>query len=185
MLPGAASWTAGSDPAQDQLIFNNSTIPGGNDTFTRLTWNSANNSVLGTRNVPAGQSIKVRFKLIFGDCEAVGAPVINRQRLAGYDCRGTSGDRFWYVRDNYWSTDHWPKSPDHPWVKLTEILKPAVTLEKSVDKQEASPGEELLYRIKIKNTGNGGAKNFKLSDAIPAGTALVPNSVTNGVYSWM
>ena len=135
--------------------------------------------------MPPGQSIKARFKLSFGDCQAVGAPVINRQRLAGYDCQGASGARYWYVGDSNWSTDHWPNLPDHPWVKQTEILKPAITLEKSVDKQEASPGEELLYTIKIKNTGNGGAKNFKLSDSIPAGTALVPGSTTNGGYPWM
>ena len=120
MLPGGASWTAGNNPAQDIVNFTGS-VQGWNGTFTRLTWNSTNNSVLGSTDVKPGQNIRVRFKLKFGDCQAVSGPAINRQRLAGYDCLGASGTRSWYAGDSYWSTDHWLNSPDHPWVKQIEI----------------------------------------------------------------
>jgi len=53
---------------------------------------------------------------------------------------------------------------------------------KVVDKDQAYPGEELLYTIVIANTGPGAATSVSLSDPIPTGATYVAGSVTGGAY---
>ncbi|MGL5648360.1 MAG: isopeptide-forming domain-containing fimbrial protein [Clostridium sp.] len=55
-------------------------------------------------------------------------------------------------------------------------------LTKSVDKAYADVGDVLTYTIDVKNDGNVDAKNIILTDVIPNGTTLVPDSFSiNGV----
>ena len=189
MLPGGTTWTSGSDPAQSTVTFSNSHY-GWNGDFTQLEWNSTNNSTLGTTNVSPGQYIKVRFKLNFGNCSDVSTPIINRQRLTGYDCNGSSGTQFLYPEDPYWSTDDYYSS--HYWIKVSNKLSPDISIDKTVDKSNASPGDTLLYEIHLKNTGNSSSDTFSITDSIPSGTALVPGSITDGpppgtgtAYNWV
>ena len=53
---------------------------------------------------------------------------------------------------------------------------------KAVDKAFVNVGETVTYTITLNNKGNIAANNIKVTDLIPSGTSLVPNSVTvNGV----
>ncbi|MEF3245299.1 MAG: DUF11 domain-containing protein [Caldisericaceae bacterium] len=191
MLPGAGAWTAGSDPTISTVTFNSSHY-GWNGNFTQLEWNSTNNATLGLINISPGQSIRVRFKLDFGNCSAVMNPIINRQRLSGYDCNGSSGTQFFFPYDPWWNTDYWQYTPEHAWVKVSNKLSPNIEITKSVDKSSASPGDTLLYEIHLRNTGNGSSDVFSITDQLPPYTALVSGSITDGpppglgiAYSWM
>ena len=44
----------------------------------------------------------------------------------------------------------------------------------------ASPGDELLYSLELSNTGNAGAAEVVLTDALPLGAALVDGSLMTG-----
>jgi uncharacterized repeat protein (TIGR01451 family) len=57
---------------------------------------------------------------------------------------------------------------------------PAVTLMKSVDKSTGTANTLLTYSLNYSNTGNGDAQNVVISDPLPAGTTLVPGSITAG-----
>ncbi|MEG0315074.1 MAG: hypothetical protein RR646_07445 [Erysipelotrichaceae bacterium] len=50
---------------------------------------------------------------------------------------------------------------------------------KTVDKSNALPNEILTYFLTLKNTGNVPANNVVVSDPAPAGTTLVPGSITS------
>ncbi|MCI4463267.1 MAG: DUF11 domain-containing protein, partial [Caldisericum sp.] len=60
------------------------------------------------------------------------------------------------------------------------FLKPNIQITKTVDKDNASPGDSLLYKINIKNTGDGSARNFSLQDPVPSGLIIDANSITDG-----
>jgi uncharacterized repeat protein (TIGR01451 family) len=57
---------------------------------------------------------------------------------------------------------------------------PFVTLEKSAAAQAVTPGDVLSYTLSLENVGTVVASNLVISDTIPAGTSLVPNSISNG-----
>lgn len=48
-----------------------------------------------------------------------------------------------------------------------------VVAEKTVDKQEVKPGEELAYTIKVRNTGTSDVIGLWVKDMVPANTTLV------------
>ena len=192
LLPGSAVWTAGNDPDISTVTFTNSYY-GWNGDFTQLEWNSTNNPTLGSINISPTQEIRVRFKVNF-DC-SVQDRDINRQRLSGHDCSGNYTYYFPAGSEqglDWWEKDQWKYSPDHPWIWEIDFLKPNIQITKSVDKNYASTGDTLLYEIHIRNTGDGSSNAFSLTDTIPSGTALVPQSITDGPppgwgssYDWM
>ena len=59
------------------------------------------------------------------------------------------------------------------------VLTPNITLTKTVDKTQASQGEEIIYTITYANTGTGGATDVVITDSIPTGTAYVAGSASN------
>ena len=66
-------------------------------------------------------------------------------------------------------------------VVTTQVNLAYVTVNKQVDKAFAKPGEILTYTLLLSNAGNVSANNVTIADAIPAGTTLVPASLTGAV----
>ena len=66
-------------------------------------------------------------------------------------------------------------------VVTTQVNLAYVTVNKQVDKAYAKPGEILTYTLLLSNAGNVSAQNVTIADAIPAGTTLVPGSLTGAV----
>lgn len=52
---------------------------------------------------------------------------------------------------------------------------------KSVNRAYAQPGDILTYTLTLHNAGNVTANNAVLTDAVPAGTTLIPGSVTGAI----
>lgn len=63
-------------------------------------------------------------------------------------------------------------------VVTTQVNTAYVSVIKTVDQAYARPGDTLTYSLNLNNAGNVAANNVVLTDAIPAGTVLVPGSVT-------
>lgn len=70
-----------------------------------------------------------------------------------------------------------------------EVKEPLVTAEKSSVVKSPAPGElipvvkagdTIEYTITIKNSGEAAAKNVQVRDYVPAGTALVDSSISDG-----
>ncbi|MFB0840635.1 DUF7507 domain-containing protein [Paenibacillus oleatilyticus] len=61
------------------------------------------------------------------------------------------------------------------------VYQPIVGIVKSANKTNATVGDTIVYALNVTNTGNLAA-NITVTDVIPTGTAIVPNSVLiNGV----
>ncbi|BAL80367.1 DUF7619 domain-containing protein [Caldisericum exile] len=195
LLPGQNIWIPGLDPTISTQNWITSTNIDWNGTFTVLEWNKDNNLILQSINISPGQEIHVRFKVNLNSCVNVKDVDINRQRLEGNDCSGTF--KYYFPAGNeqnfdWWEKDYWPYIPDYPWIKQVDILKPKITIEKTVDKSFASPSDSLLFMIHIKNTGDGDSRHFKIIDKIPNGFILDSSSITDGpppgygtTYTWM
>jgi len=66
-------------------------------------------------------------------------------------------------------------------VPTTDVnLSPVLRIQKSVDKQEASPGDILTYTISYSNTGFSDAQNAIITDTIPANTSYVSGGTLSG-----
>jgi uncharacterized repeat protein (TIGR01451 family) len=64
----------------------------------------------------------------------------------------------------------------------TTIFIPVMSLVKLADAPDPKPGREIRYQITYNNSGNGHAIQFSVTDAIPANTTYIPQSVVlNGV----
>ncbi|MFB2938226.1 hypothetical protein ACE1B6_23510 [Aerosakkonemataceae cyanobacterium BLCC-F154] len=65
---------------------------------------------------------------------------------------------------------------------VSAILVPA-TLEiiKSADRQAAEPGDTVLYRLLIRNTGESTVKNLQISDNLPLGLRLASKSIKGAI----
>lgn len=63
-------------------------------------------------------------------------------------------------------------------IVTTQVNTAYVTVNKLVDKFFGKPGEVLTYTLLVNNAGNVSANNVVLTDAIPAGTTLIPGSIT-------
>ncbi|WP_028551517.1 DUF7507 domain-containing protein [Paenibacillus sp. UNC451MF] len=64
---------------------------------------------------------------------------------------------------------------------IIPIYQPIIAVTKSANTTNATVGDTIVYTLNVTNTGNLGA-NVTITDIIPTGTALVPNSVLiNGV----
>lgn len=68
--------------------------------------------------------------------------------------------------------------------KLTNyVRKPHLEFSKEVDKIEANVGDNLVYTIKIKNTGFKEMNLFKVTDKIPEGVTFIKDSINqDGEY---
>lgn len=58
------------------------------------------------------------------------------------------------------------------------VVKDAMKVTKSVDKNYATKGDELVYTSVVQNIGTREQTDLVFKDAIPAGTTFVPDSVT-------
>ncbi len=66
----------------------------------------------------------------------------------------------------------------------TEVIRPIITVSKSVDASVASPGDTLTYTIVYNNLGSGVAARVWINDTLPAGTErLSDTSGTSPAYS--
>ena len=65
---------------------------------------------------------------------------------------------------------------------VSAILVPA-TLEiiKSADRQAAEPGDTVLYRLLIRNTGQSTVRNLEISDTLPLGLRLASKSIKGSI----
>ncbi|WP_238653269.1 DUF7507 domain-containing protein [Paenibacillus piscarius] len=61
-------------------------------------------------------------------------------------------------------------------IVTTPVFQPVLAAAKSSNTQNATVGDTILYTVNVSNTGNYAA-TATLTDTIPAGTTLVPNSV--------
>ncbi|MGF9695822.1 DUF7507 domain-containing protein [Paenibacillus sp. MABNR03] len=59
---------------------------------------------------------------------------------------------------------------------VTPVFQPILSAQKTASTQNATVGDTVSYTVNVSNTGNYGAQ-INLTDNIPAGTILVPNSV--------
>ncbi|NUU76589.1 DUF11 domain-containing protein [Paenibacillus xylanilyticus] len=59
---------------------------------------------------------------------------------------------------------------------VTPVFQPILSVQKTASTQNATVGDTVSYTVNVSNTGNYGAQ-INLTDNIPAGTILVPNSV--------
>lgn len=59
---------------------------------------------------------------------------------------------------------------------VTSVFQPILSAQKTASTQNATVGDTVSYTVTVSNTGNYGAQ-INLTDNIPAGTILVPNSV--------
>lgn len=65
---------------------------------------------------------------------------------------------------------------------FVQVNKGELTVEKSVDKLFAEPGDVLTYATTLTNTGNVDITDIVFFDNVPAGTLFVPNTLTiNGL----
>lgn len=63
----------------------------------------------------------------------------------------------------------------------TDICISHVTIQKTVNKAFAKPGEWLTYTLILRNEGNVAANNVAITDEIPRSVTLVPGSLTGAV----
>jgi uncharacterized repeat protein (TIGR01451 family) len=60
------------------------------------------------------------------------------------------------------------------------VTAPLISLNKAVDKGAAGPGEELIYSVHYRNTGNGAAQALFIVDTVPLHTTFVAGSLQRG-----
>ena len=61
-------------------------------------------------------------------------------------------------------------------IVTTPVFQPVIAAAKSSSAQNATVGDTIVYTVNVSNSGNYAA-SATLTDTIPAGTTLVPNSV--------
>jgi len=59
---------------------------------------------------------------------------------------------------------------------------PAVSIDKTVDRPTARPGDKLTYTITYRNSGTADAENVVVMDVLPAEVTYVPGSATGGAF---
>ncbi|WP_279248850.1 beta strand repeat-containing protein [Candidatus Marimicrobium litorale] len=65
-----------------------------------------------------------------------------------------------------------------PGPDVTPGTAPILALDKMASRQNASPGDQIVYTLDYENTGNAAATSVTLTDALPAGTSFI--SATGG-----
>ena len=64
------------------------------------------------------------------------------------------------------------------------IVEPELTINKSADKTEGLPGDNIHYTINVTNIGNSSAYDVVIQDQIPSGLTLVGGSVTSSPLAY-
>jgi uncharacterized repeat protein (TIGR01451 family) len=65
--------------------------------------------------------------------------------------------------------------------QLLVLPRPALEIIKTGDRSAAEPGDTVLYRLQIKNTGTINAQNIIVTDTLPIGLKFLPNSFRAGI----
>jgi uncharacterized repeat protein (TIGR01451 family) len=65
--------------------------------------------------------------------------------------------------------------------QLLILPRPALEIIKSGDRSAAEPGDTVIYRLLIRNTGNAPASNITVTDTLPIGLKFLPNTVRAGI----
>jgi len=65
-------------------------------------------------------------------------------------------------------------------ISVTPPPVPNLVLTKTASVPTAKSGDTITFTIQYQNTGTGSAVNAVIADVIPAGTTLVPGSISNG-----
>ncbi len=65
--------------------------------------------------------------------------------------------------------------------QLVVVPRPALEIIKTGDRSAAEPGDTVIYRLQIKNTGTVNAQNIVVTDTLPIGLQFLPNSVRAGI----
>ena len=65
--------------------------------------------------------------------------------------------------------------------QLLILPRPALEIIKGGDRSAAEPGDTVIYRLLIRNTGNSPANNIVVTDTLPIGLRFLPNTVRAGL----
>jgi uncharacterized repeat protein (TIGR01451 family) len=89
---------------------------------------------------------------------------------------------------NYEDPNDNPYDEEEDSVDVT-VTAPLMTISKTVDAEEANPGDEITYTISYENTGTGDAYNVVIVDTIDQDTTYVsanpaPDDITGDVLTW-
>ncbi|MFB9902642.1 COG1361 S-layer family protein [Allokutzneria oryzae] len=107
-----------------------------------LVWNAGDLAI--------GGSASLQVKVLVGE-DAIGKTLVNR-------AKGTEGPPGIVPPDNRCSDD------DAAACATTQVPAPSYTVNKSVDKSEAKPGEKVVYTLTVRNTGRVTAKDLTVVD---------------------
>ncbi|MCM3782714.1 hypothetical protein M3231_06995 [Neobacillus mesonae] len=130
------------------------------DSAPRPSANPATGITIGT--IAAGASVNVTFRVQVNSLPPISPAVIENRSTVTFTSGTFSGSAFSNT-------------------VTTPIFQPILTAVKTANSVNATVGDTVTYRIVYTNSGNYGA-NVVLTDNIPAGTSLIPNSViVNGV----
>ncbi|MBD2325819.1 DUF11 domain-containing protein [Alkalinema sp. FACHB-956] len=61
------------------------------------------------------------------------------------------------------------------------INRPALEIIKAGDRVAAEPGDTVIYRLLIRNTGSANANDITITDTLPQGLQFLPNTVRAGI----
>ena len=65
--------------------------------------------------------------------------------------------------------------------QLFALLRPALEILKTGDRSAAEPGDTVIYRLQVRNTGTANAQNILITDTLPIGLKFLPNTVRTGL----
>lgn len=115
--------------------------------------------------IPAGGFATVSFQVLVGDTVPTPNPVLNAASVA-----------YTYTVDP--AVPDGASAVDDSNIVSTQINNATITATKTADPTFADVNGIITYTIALQNTGNVVANNVTLTDALPAGTTLVPGSLT-------
>jgi|GEM_PF-1839185 len=120
------------------------------------------NTLAWTIDVPFGESRKVSFTVVVGDDLTGMESIRNVAKVTGED----------------------PETPEEPETETPtnsgKQFESVKTVSDATGDGNAQAGEELTYRISVKNTGAEDYKGITIEDEIPAHTTYVAGSATHG-----
>ncbi len=67
--------------------------------------------------------------------------------------------------------------------QLLVLPRPALEILKTGDRSAAEPGDTVIYRLQVRNTGTANAQNILITDTLPIGLKFLPNTVRAGLVT--